>query len=57
MYDDFFGDQKEQLQGLLKKKSLTDADIQQVKQSIRDFYGTMKKVSTQVELWQETDEE
>jgi hypothetical protein len=56
-YDEYIGHHKRSLQELSKKNPLTPDDITKVGQHIDDFYATMKWLSTQVEVWQETDED
>lgn len=57
VYEDYFGDMKKEMKAILKKNPLTESDIQKIKQNIEDFYESMKQISTQTKLRQETDED
>ena len=46
---------RNELKSLLDKDSYTSEDVDKVKQHVSDFHETMRKISTDVELRQETD--
>jgi len=54
-YEEYIWGMRNELKSLLDKDSYTSEDVDKVKQHVSDFHETMRKISTDVELRQETD--
>lgn len=56
-YEECMWWKRDKLQELLLKDSYSSGDIDDIKNHVSDFYETMRKITTDVEIRQETDED